>query len=176
MAVVRGSPNPKHFGLALRLKKALKQSGLTRRALARRAGVSNAIIGYLETNQRLPNVGTIARIASALAVSAAYLAYGLGEPTSECPLATTEGMGARLQAVRIEQGLTKAALARLVKLSPTALAGIENGAQSGIAVVEALAEVLEVSPGWLAYGVEPQVLPRSRRGHPPPAQPPAPAV
>ena len=174
--MVRGTPNPKHFGLALRLRKALKQSGLTRRALARRAGVSNAIIGYLETSQHLPNVGTIARVASALAVSAAYLAYGLEEPTNECPPATTDGMGARLQAVRIEQGLTKAALARLVKISPTALAGIENGAQSGIAVVEALAEALGVSPGWLAYGVGPQVLPPRRRGHHPPAQSPAPAV
>jgi transcriptional regulator with XRE-family HTH domain len=174
--VVRGSPNPKHFGLASRLRKALKQSGLSRRALARRAGVSSTIVGYLEVSQRLPNVDTIARLASALAVSAAYLAYGLGEPTGEGPVETTDGMGARLQAVRVEQGLTKASLARLVKLSPTALAGIENGAQSGVEVIEALALALEVSPGWLAYGVGSKVLPPSRRGRRAPAQSPAPAV
>ena len=164
--VVRGSPNPKHYQLAFRFRKALKQSGLTRRALARSAGVSNTIVGYLETNQRLPTVATIARLASALNVSASHLAYGLGEPTTDSPAANTDNLGARLQVVRIERDLTKAALARLVKLSPSTVADIENGAQSGVEVVEALAQALGVSPGWLAFGQGSQVLPPSRRGRP----------
>jgi transcriptional regulator with XRE-family HTH domain len=72
-------------------------------------------------------------------------------------------MGARLQTMRVERGLTKAALARLVELSPSSFAKIENGGQTGVDVLEALAQALAVSPGWLAFGVEPQVLPSRRR-------------
>lgn len=163
-SVVRGSPNPRHFGLAIRLKKALKQSGLTRRALARRAGVSDPIIGYLETSQRLPTVATVARLASGLSISAGWLAYGIGEMTTGGPEASSEGMGARLQSVRIERGLTKAAVARLVNLSPSAFAKIENGGQSGIEVIETLAKVLGVSPAWLAFNQGAALLPRTIRG------------
>ena len=162
--VVRGSPNPRHFGLAIRLKKALKQSGLTRRALARKAGVSDPIIGYLETSQRLPTVATVARLASGLSVSASWLAYGIGEMTTDGPGVTSEGMGARLQSVRIERGLTKAALSRLANLSPSAFAKIENGGQSGIEVIESLAKVLGVSPAWLAFNQGAPGLPRTARG------------
>ncbi len=164
--VVRGSPNPKYFGLGSRLGKALRQSGLTRRALARRAGVSNAIVGYLETSQRLPKVATVARLAAALHVTAAWLAYGLGEQSNDDPPATCCGMGARLQKARADRGLTKAAVARLVKLSASSFAKIEAGGQTGVDVLEALAEQLGVSPAWLAYDIGPQTLPPSRRGRP----------
>lgn len=171
--VVRGSPNPKHFGLALRLRKALKQAGLTRRALARNAGVSDPIIGYLEADQRLPTVATIARLASALGVSAGWLAYGLGDIATADAQSSQGSIGARLQAVRIERQFTKAALARLIDISPSAVAKIENGGQTGIDVLEALAQALGVSPGWLAFGVGPQVLPSRRRSRqqPQPAEP-----
>lgn len=165
--VVRGSPNPKHFGLALRFRRALKQSGLTRRALARHAGVSNALVGYLEINQRLPTVATIARLASALGVTATWLAYGIGEQANAGSTATTDGMGARLAEARVERGQTKAALARLADLSPSTVADIENGAQTGVEVIEALAQALKVSPAWLAFGVGDRELPPSRRGRPP---------
>ncbi len=144
----------------------MKQSGLTRRALARSAGVSNTIVGYLETNQRLPTAATIARLASALNVSAAWLGYGLGEPTTDSPATNTGNLGPRLQAVRDERQVSRAELARLTKLSPGTIAKIENGGSSGVHVVEALAQALGVSPGWLAFGVGPQVLPPSRRGRP----------
>ena len=65
--------------------------------------------------------------------------------------------------MRMARGLTKAELARLVDLSPTALANIEKGAQTGVNVLEALAKALGVSPAWLAYGEGPQVLPSRRR-------------
>ena len=169
--VVRGSPNPKHFGLAVRLRKALRQSGLTRRALARKAGVSDPLIGYLEMGHRLPTVATVERVASGLSVSAAWLAYGVGEMMREGPTATSASMGMRLQSVRIERGLTKAALARLVSLSPSAFAKIENGGQSGVEVIEALAKALEVSPAWLAFNQGPPVLPRTRRSRPPAESP-----
>ena len=65
--------------------------------------------------------------------------------------------------VRTEMGLAKAVLARLVNLSPSALAKIENGGQTGIEVIEALAKVLNVSPAWLAFSQGPRSLASRRR-------------
>ena len=172
--MVRGTPNPRHLGLPARLRKARKQSRLTRAALGNKAGRDAEVAAYVETGQRLPTVGTIARLASGLAVSAGWLAYGLGDMMTDGPAATCDDMGARLQSARVEQGHTKAALARLVGLSPSALAKIENGGQSGVEVIEALGDALGVSPAWLAFNQGPQVLP-SRRGGRPPAQVPDPA-
>lgn len=78
-----------------------------------------------------------------------------------------EGMGERLQSVRIERGLTKAALARLVGLSPSTIADLEKGAQTGVDVVAVLAQELRISPAWLAFNEGPQVLPSRRRGRSP---------
>jgi len=145
----------------------VKRQGLTHRALARLAGVSAPMIGYLVMGQRIPTVGTIARLAAALRVSPAWLAYGIGEPTEESAVGTCETMGVRLQTSREAKGLTKAALARLGGLSPSAFAKIENGGQSGIDVIESLAKALGVSAGWLAFGMGPQVVAAPRRGRPP---------
>ena len=140
--------------------------------LAERAGLAAATERDIESGERLPTVGTIARLAAALDVSPGWLAYGIGDVRMAGPVATTmTGMGARLQGVRTQRGLSKAALARLVELSPTALANIEHGAQSGVDVVETLARVLDISPAWLAFGQGPEVVPEPRRGRPPGASP-----
>ncbi len=76
---------------------------------------------------------------------------------------TTDGMGERLASVRIERGFTKAALARLVDLSPSSFAKIENGGQTGVDVLESLAKALGVSPAWLAFGEGPREIPKKRR-------------
>jgi transcriptional regulator with XRE-family HTH domain len=165
--MVRGRKNPLHYGLPSRLRTARKNAGLTRNAVVQRVGGDQGTVRDIETNQRLPTVGTVARLASALGVNAAYLAYGIGEPRAGGRPTTTDGMGARLQAVRVEQGHTKAALARLVDLSPSSFAKIENGGQSGVEVVEALAQALGISPGWLAFGIGDRELPPTRRGRPP---------
>jgi transcriptional regulator with XRE-family HTH domain len=83
------------------------------------------------------------------------------------PQASCDGMATRLQCVRLANGFSKAALARMVNLSPTALANIERGAQSGVEVIAALAKALGVSPAWLAFDEGPQLLPSRRRGRPP---------
>ena len=74
-----------------------------------------------------------------------------------------------MQAVRTERGLTKAELARRVELKAPSLSQIENGGQSGVDTVERIAKALGVSPGWLAYGVGPIVLPPRRRTRSAPA-------
>ena len=69
-------------------------------------------------------------------------------------------------AVRTESGVAKAALARMVELKAPSLSLIENGGQSGVDTIERIAKALGVSPGWLAYGVGPMVLPPRRRTRP----------
>ena len=83
-----------------------------------------------------------------------------GLPTE---LATCDGIGARLQQLRVERGHTKAALARLVGLSPSTVADIENGAQTGVEVIEALAKALYISPAWLAFNQGSREVPVRRR-------------
>lgn len=140
--------------------------------LAERAGIAAATERDIESGERMPTVGTLARLAAALDVLPGWLAYGIGDLRITGPRATsTTGMGVRLQQVRNQRGLSKAALARLVELSPTALANIENGAQSGVDVVETLARVLDISPAWLAFGQGPEVVPEPRRGRPPSQSP-----
>ena len=140
--------------------------------MVQKMGGDQATVRDIERGVRIPTVRTIARLAVALKVSPAWLAYGIGEPTAETAAATCEEMGVRLQASREEKGMTKAALARLGGLSPSAFAKIENGGQSGIDVIESLAKALAVSAGWLAFGIGPQVAASPRRGRPP-AQPAA---
>lgn len=154
------------------MRKARKRAGLTRTALAQKVGGDQTTALDIETSQRIPTVRTIARLASALSVSSGWLGFGLGADHIDGPAATTEGMGTRLAAVRLERELTKAALARLVDLAPSAYAKIEHGGQTGVDVLEALAKALSVSPAWLAFGEGLRELPKRRRAKSPePAHP-----
>lgn len=163
MRMVRGSPNPLHMGLAARLRKARKAAGLTRTAVTKKAGGGKAAALYIETAQLLPTVGTVTRLALALGVSPGWLAYGLGEVSTAGLVPTCDDMGARLQAVRIEQGHTKAALARSIQTTPGTVADIENGGQARVNTIEALAKALSISPAWLAFNEGPRELPKRRR-------------
>ncbi len=117
---------------------------------------------YLESGERMPSVGTVAKLAAALGVSAPWLAYGLGESSAD-GAATCDGMGERLRSIRTEQGYTRTDLARMAERSPPTIAAIEDGGQAGVDTIEALAKALGVSPGWLAYGVGPMEPPARRR-------------
>ena len=161
--MVRGKMNPLHFGLAVRLKQARRQSGLRRLPLSEKGGFSDTTLADIEAGKQTPTVGMIARLAVALSVSAQWLAYGLGDKTREATPASCDGMGARLQQARSMQDHTKASLARLANLNPGTLGGIERGGQAGVDTIERIAKALGVSPSWLAYGVEPMVLPPRRR-------------
>ena len=163
LPMVRGSPNPLHFGLPARLRRVRKQSGLKPKTLGHKVGRDPKVTAKVEAGERIPTVATVARLASALGVAAGWLAYGLGEQVAHGAASTTDGMGSRLAAIRTERGETKAALARAVGLSPSTVADIENGAQTGVDVLEALAKVLAVSPAWLAFGEGPMELPSRRR-------------
>lgn len=161
--MVRGSPNPLYFGLPARLRKVRKQAGLTRAALGYKVSRDSEVTADIEAGERIPTVGMLARLATVLRISPGWLGFGIGEPHSEGLSATTDGMRDRVQSVRLERQLTKAALARQAAISPGTLADIESGAQTGVDVLEALAKALGVSPAWLAYGEGPQLLPPRRR-------------
>jgi len=163
VAVVRGRKNPLHYELPRRLKRARDQAGLSRLGLATKAGVSDATVLYIETSHRIPTVATIARLSTAIGLSAAWLAYGLGEQGSTGEPHCSEGMAERLRSVRGERGLNRTDLARIAERTPGTVSGIENGGQAGVDTIEQLAKALGISPAWLAYGAGPQVLP-SRRG------------
>jgi len=165
--MVSGRKNPLFFGMAVRLQQCRRQAGLKLLSMAQKAGLATATGRDIEQGIRLPTIATVVRLAVALEVSAAWLAYGIGEAKCDEQSQSSDGMGARLSARRTERKLSRAALARLCELSPRAIAKIESGGQSGIDSMESLATALGVSPGWLAFGVGPLVLESPRRGRPP---------
>lgn len=163
--VVRGHRNPLYMGLAARLKKVRRASGFDRQTLTQRAAMADgsAVLG-IEQGGRVPRLDTVEKIAAALGVSAAFLAFGIeGEASDPKEGMHCEGMAQRLRQVRAARGLSMRALARAASLTDTAVRSTETGATiPTVATVEALARALNVSPGWLGYGTGPQTLPAKR--------------
>lgn len=75
------TPTLRAQGLAVRLRQAREEAGLTRHELGLLAGLSKNGVYDIENGKRI-NVGvvTIERLALALTLRAAWLAYGDGEP------------------------------------------------------------------------------------------------
>lgn len=161
--VVRGRKNPLHFRFAARLKKARKAIGQTRFGLTTKsAALDRELVASLERGERLPRLDTVEKVAYALDLSPAFLAYGI---EGECPALLdlrAGGVGARLRAVRSARGLSVLALATAAGVSHTAVGNIERGTMPNIATAEALAHALGCSPAWLAYAVGPELLPSRR--------------
>ncbi len=164
--MVRGRRNPLHSGLALRLKKARKQSGLSYSRIAAAAGLSHGHIVFSAERKtdHVPRLDTVERVAYGLGLSPAFLAYGI-EADADRPSdgLHCEGVALRLRQTRIHLGLSVLALATAAGLSHTAVGNVERGTMPTLATAEALAIALGVSPGWLAYGLGPMELPGRRR-------------
>ncbi len=174
--VVRGRKNPLYMGVAARLKKARREAGYNRQVVTQRAALADvtAVLG-LEQGQRIPRLDTIERVAYALGLSPAFLAYGI-EADASPPTdgLRCEGVALRLRETRTAHGLNMRALARAAGLTHTAVRSTETGASTpGIATVESFAVALGVSPAWLAYGLGPMELPGRRRVAASPAPNPA---
>jgi len=165
--VVRGQKNPLHFGLPTRLRRAVKDAGLTRTGLAQRAGVSHPVVSSLDAGHSLTTVSTLVRLAMALGVSAGWLAFGMGERLACPPASAADGMAERLRATRAIRGHSRMELARIAQISAGTISYIEQGGQAKVNTVESLAVALAVSPAWLAFGIEPQLFIPTRRGRPP---------
>ncbi len=75
---VRSSDGCLADGVAARLRSARVESGLSMRALARSAGLTDTAVRSTETGSTIPGLETTERLAVALGVSPGWLAYGLG--------------------------------------------------------------------------------------------------
>lgn len=69
-----------------------------------------------------------------------------------------QGFAERLRSARAEAGLTIRELAKRVGITHQSIVSYEGGRGGGarIDTIHALAEALQVSPCWLAYGIGPQ--------------------
>ena len=65
-------------GVASRLRQTRAARGLTMRALARAAGLTDTAVRSTETGTSMPSIATVEAFAIALGVSPGWLAYGLG--------------------------------------------------------------------------------------------------
>lgn len=169
--VVRGRKNPLHYSFSARFRRARRDSGLTLTCLAERASLAGgSVLLYLETGTRAPRLDTVEKLARALGLSPAFLAYGIDGDTDQ-PVSglRCEGVASRLRQTRLRVGLSVFALATAAGVSHTAVGNIERGTNPSLATVEALATALVVSPGWLAYGLGPMELPGRRRAAASPA-------
>lgn len=70
---------PRHRELPARLKRARDAAGLSRKALAKAAGLSLTAISNIEEGRSLPSVESAERLSVSLDVSPGWLAYGTGE-------------------------------------------------------------------------------------------------
>ena len=170
LPVVRGRRNPLHFGLAVRLKRARQNLSFDSVAEAAGLGDGNAVLRIERRRDYHPRLDTVERVAYALGLSPAFLAYGIEADTSQpTDGLRCEGVASRLRETRTARGLSVLALATAAGLSHTAVGNVERGTMPILATAEALATALGVSPGWLAYGLGPMELPGRRRAAASPA-------
>ena len=161
-AVAQGVPNPLHWKLPARLRRARKAAGLSCSELSRRAGMGTYTVASIEAGHRLPRLGAIERLGDALQVSAAYLAYGIDVPWTprDGEKLRCVGMGQRAKAVREAAGLTLRDVGASLGTSASTVQALERLGPPRVDRAEELAVALEVSPSWLAFGEGPQTLPR----------------
>lgn len=136
---------------------------MTVTVLAARAGLkSSTTITTLETQQTVPRVETVEKLARALDVPLGLLAYGIESAASGSGIV---GLAERLREARTALNLAKETLDRLAGVAKGTVANTEAG-RSGprIDTVERLSVVLDVSAAWLAFGDGPQILDRQSRG------------
>ena len=172
--MVRGRRNPLYVGLPVRLKRA--RGNLSFQSIADAAEIPDGqVVFRLERRTgHVPRCDTVEKIAYALDLSPALLAYGIegtdSQPSRDFRCA---GIANRLRDTRIIRGLSVLAVARAAGVSHTAVGNIERGTMPGIDTAELLANALGVSPGWLAYGLGPVELPNRRaiRSKPTQAEP-----
>lgn len=150
--VVRGRRNPRHFKLASRLKQLRTERGYSRSNLSAAAGLTNRVVGYIEQQERIPRISTVARLARVLGVAPGWLAFGLGEPTT-LHAAEADELAIRLRALRAMHSLSRAKLASAAGVLEGSVQRIEEGrGEANVDTVERLAIALGVSPSWLAFG------------------------
>ena len=162
--VVRGRQNPLHWKQPARLRKARKASKLSASALALAAGVNNSSVAHLEAGVGVPRLSTVERIANALKLSPAYLAFGTEGPWEpmEGVALRCNGLAARAREARTARGLSLREADRRAGRADGTLREFEAGTMPGLDTLEAVAKALSVTPAWLAFGIGPMEAPARR--------------
>lgn len=126
---------------------------MTQGGLARAAGVTNKVVGYLEEQDRTPRISTIAKLAAALQVSPGWLAYGAAEPHPSGSVTDCSQLSERLRVLRTSRGLSREGLAAAAQVRAGSVQHIEEGrGAANVDTIERLAVALDISPAWLAFG------------------------
>lgn len=150
--MVRGKKNPRHLRLPERLASARLAADLAQHTLALSAGLSYSAVFQVESGH-VPGVDTVEKLANALRISPAFLAYGEEHPFVATDALRHHGLGPRLQRLREHQKLTRKGLGQAADITGTGITNIESRASApGVDTVEKLAQALRCAPGWLAFG------------------------
>lgn len=175
-AVTRGKKNPLYTQLSRRLIELRAATDLSQRGLDALAQVTPSTISAIERGSAVSKVSTIEQLATAFGVSPAWLAfgadghlqwkerhprYGIGADESPRPDPAARvcqdlyrGAGARLRQAREAKGWSMRELGRQAGCTVAAISLLEAGTSVVLlSTCEDLAKVLEVAPGWLAYGI-----------------------
>jgi len=91
----KNRPAPREFDVGMRLRQLRQQAGLSQRELAKRAGVSNAIISLIEQNRSSPSVGLLKKVLDGLplALGEFFAAPPPGQPQVFFPLTDLVELG-----------------------------------------------------------------------------------
>lgn len=175
-AVPRGKKNPLYSSVSRRLIELRAGTDLSQRALGEISGLNAHAISSIERGSVVSKISTIEQLAVGLGVSPAWLAfgadghlqwkerhprYGIGPDESPRPAPASRacehlyrGAGARLRQAREAKGLSMRELGRQAGCTVAAISLLEAGTSTVLlSTCEDLAKVLEVAPGWLAYGI-----------------------
>lgn len=138
----------KSAGFPARLKEARREAGLTGAQLGEKTGLTKQGVSGLEAGRQGCTTALCERLAKALGVAPAQLAYGMAVDGG-----TAVGYGQRIRQARGQRSLESVAQ-RLGYRDRSSIAHMEAERQLlDLALAEVLARELEVSPAWLAFGV-----------------------
>lgn len=150
------------------LRRTRLRAGFTQVQLSAAAPLDRAAISRLECGERAPDLPTLLRICSALAVEPTYLLRGIGPKTSPRRMRSQDTtaaynpatlFGANLRWARERAAISQERLALDAKVDRAAISVYENGGREpNLRTVLKLAMKLEVRPSLLLGGIAPKVV------------------
>ena len=149
--VAQGIKRPLREVFPGRLRKARRALGISASALSDAACLGRGSVFLMEGGKRLPRISTVVRLAAVLQVPPALLAFGDRRALAGTPDAG--GLPARLVEARAALGMPQRDIERRTGIATSTVRALEEGGEPTLDTVEALAEVLAVSPAWLAFGM-----------------------
>jgi len=153
VTVTSGRPNPLHHGFPGRLQRVRRERDLVRAHLSTAAGLGVDTVRALEAAGRVPRVETVCRLADALKINPAWLAYGV-EPREAMAQSEALSFGERLILARQARGLSQRQLGDMAEMTGASVSALERqGNVPDIGRAERLAKALGVPAAWLAFGV-----------------------